>query len=139
MFGISRYTLLYAKWINTKDLLHGTGDYIEYLVITCNGKESTYNIDYIKIMYITETNIRLQTNYTSIKSCLRKKVSKSVHVCMDVCVCVCVCVHMSVQMCARKHILSIQMSCQSQEKKDKYPTFSFFFLKSNCCLIKVAG
>ena len=128
MFGISRYTLLYAKWINTKDLLHGTGDYIEYLVITCNGKESTYNIDYIKIMYITETNIRLQTNYTSIKSCLRKKVSKSVHVCMDVCVCVCVCVctYVCTDVCTQTHLVnSNELSVSGKEGQISY---FFFFL-----------
>ena len=32
-------TLLYIKFIN-KDLLYSTGNYIQYLVITYNGKES---------------------------------------------------------------------------------------------------
>ena len=124
MFGINRYTLPYTKWINTKDLLHGTGDYIEYLVITCNGKESTYNIDYIKIIYITETNIRLQTNYTSIKSCLRKKVSKSVHVCMDVCVCVYT--YVCTDVCTQTHLVnSNELSVSGKEEQISY---FFFFL-----------
>ena len=36
-------TLLYIKFIN-KDLLYSTGNYIQYLVITYNGKESEKNI-----------------------------------------------------------------------------------------------
>ena len=39
-FGINRYTLLYIKKINNKDLLYNTGNSIQYLVITYNGKES---------------------------------------------------------------------------------------------------
>ena len=38
-FGINRYILLYIKEINNKDLLYSTGNYIQYLVITYNGKE----------------------------------------------------------------------------------------------------
>ena len=38
-FGINRYTLLYVKQITNKDLLYSTGNYIQYLVITYNGKE----------------------------------------------------------------------------------------------------
>ena len=36
---INRYTLLYTKQIN-KDLLYSTGNYVQDLVITYNGKES---------------------------------------------------------------------------------------------------
>ena len=39
-FGINRYTLLYIKQINDRDLLYSTRDYIQYFVITYNGKES---------------------------------------------------------------------------------------------------
>ena len=39
-FGSDRYILLYIKQINNKDLLYSTGNYIQYLVITYNGKES---------------------------------------------------------------------------------------------------
>ena len=39
-FGISRYTLPYIKQINNKGLLYSTGNYIQYLLITYNGKES---------------------------------------------------------------------------------------------------
>ena len=38
-FGINRYILLYIKEINNKDLLYSTGNYIQSLVITYNGKE----------------------------------------------------------------------------------------------------
>ena len=47
-FGINRYTLLYIKQINM-DLLYGTGNYIQYLVITDNGKETEKRIH--KYMY----------------------------------------------------------------------------------------
>ena len=45
-FGISIYTLLRIKQIN-KDLLYSTGNYIQYLVITYDGKESEYANAYI--------------------------------------------------------------------------------------------
>ena len=38
-FGISRCKLLYIEWINNKDLLYSTGNYIQYPVINPNGKE----------------------------------------------------------------------------------------------------
>ena len=38
--GINRYMLLYKKQITNKDPLYSTGDYIKYLVITYDGKES---------------------------------------------------------------------------------------------------
>ena len=38
-FGISRCKLLYIEWINNKVLLYNTGNYIQYPVITHNGKE----------------------------------------------------------------------------------------------------
>ena len=38
--GINRYTRLYIKQINNKDLPYSTGNYIQYLIITYNGKES---------------------------------------------------------------------------------------------------
>ena len=44
--GINRYSLLYIKEINNKDLLYSAGNYIRYLVI--NYKEKEY-------MYITES------------------------------------------------------------------------------------
>ena len=37
---INRYTLLYIKYINNKDLPYSPGNCIQYLVITYNGKES---------------------------------------------------------------------------------------------------
>ena len=38
--GINKCTLPYIKQINNKDLLQSTGNYIQYLVINYNGKES---------------------------------------------------------------------------------------------------
>ena len=47
-YRINRYTLPYIKQINNKDLLFSTGNRIQYLVITYNGKElNTKNICYI--------------------------------------------------------------------------------------------
>ena len=48
-FEINRYTLLYIKQINNKDLLYSTGTYIQYPVITHNGKESEKVHIYIHI------------------------------------------------------------------------------------------
>ena len=38
--GINIYTLLHTKQINNKNLLSSSGNYIQYLVITHNRKES---------------------------------------------------------------------------------------------------
>ena len=44
---INRYKPLYIKHVNNKDLLYNTGNNIQYLIITYNGKEAeeknTYN------------------------------------------------------------------------------------------------
>ena len=57
-FGISIYTLLYIKDMNNKDPLYRTGNYIQYLVITYNGKESEKEYIYTYIyIYITELYI----------------------------------------------------------------------------------
>ena len=37
--GISRCKLLYIEWINNKDLLYITGNYIQYPVLNHDGKE----------------------------------------------------------------------------------------------------
>ena len=37
---VNIYTLLYIKQINNKDLLYSTENYVQYFVITYNGKES---------------------------------------------------------------------------------------------------
>ena len=50
-FGINR-DILYIKLINNKVLFYGTGNYIQYLVITYNGKESEIRHIYIYNMYI---------------------------------------------------------------------------------------
>ena len=46
-FGISRCKLLYREWMNNKVLLYSTGNNIQYLVITCNGKESEKEYIYL--------------------------------------------------------------------------------------------
>ena len=38
--GVSRCKLLYIEWINNKVLLYSTENYIQYLMITYNGKET---------------------------------------------------------------------------------------------------
>ena len=50
-FGINR-DILYIKLINSKVLFYGTGNYIQYLVITYNGKESEIRHIYIYIYKI---------------------------------------------------------------------------------------
>ena len=50
--GINRYVLLYINQINNKDLLYNTGNSIQYVVITFNGKE--YEKEYVYII-ITES------------------------------------------------------------------------------------
>ena len=37
--GVSRYKLSSIEWINSKVILHSTGNYIQYPVINHNGKE----------------------------------------------------------------------------------------------------
>jgi len=44
-FGINRCKLLYIGWINSKVPLCSTGNYIQYPVIICKGKE--YEKEYI--------------------------------------------------------------------------------------------
>ena len=46
-FGINRYKLLYIKQINNKDLLYSTGNYVQYLVMIYNGKESENEYIYV--------------------------------------------------------------------------------------------
>ena len=38
-FGVSKCKLLHIGWINSKALLYGTENYIQYPVITHHGKE----------------------------------------------------------------------------------------------------
>ena len=47
---ISRYELLYIKYINSKDLLYTTGNYIQYTLINNKGKE--YEKEYVYICII---------------------------------------------------------------------------------------
>ena len=39
-FRININTILYTRQVNNKDLLYNKGNYIQYLVVTFNGKES---------------------------------------------------------------------------------------------------
>ena len=67
---ISRYKLLYIKYINNKVLLYSTGNYIQYPVINHNGKE--YEKEYVHICITEslcctpETNTTLLINYAPI-------------------------------------------------------------------------
>ena len=45
-FGVGRCKLLHLEWINNKVPMYSTGNYIQYPVISHNGKE------YEKIMYV---------------------------------------------------------------------------------------
>ena len=38
-FGMSKYELLYIRWIKNKVLLYSTGNYIQYPMINRNGNE----------------------------------------------------------------------------------------------------
>ena len=40
VIGIDIHTLLYIKWITNKNLLYGTGNFTQYSVMTCRGKQS---------------------------------------------------------------------------------------------------
>ena len=51
-FGISGYKLVYIGWVNNKVRQYSTGNYIQYLVTTYNGKESEQLYIY---KYITES------------------------------------------------------------------------------------
>ena len=70
-FGMSRCKLSHIGWINSKVLLHGTGNCIQYTVITHNGKE--YEKEYIYIYmteslcYEAEINTTWEINNSSIK------------------------------------------------------------------------
>ena len=43
-FGINIYTLLHMKQITNNDLLYSKGNYTQYFVITCKGRESEKKI-----------------------------------------------------------------------------------------------
>ena len=76
-FGMNVDTLIYIKQITNKDLLYSTGNSIQYIIITYNGKDSEK--EYIRV-YITEslchvpkTNTIEKINYISIKQSLKNK------------------------------------------------------------------
>ena len=62
--GISRCKLIYIEQINNKVLLYSTGNCVQYIVITCNGKESEK--EYICVfVYISDSLYRApETNTT---------------------------------------------------------------------------
>ena len=49
--GIDIYTLLCIKYIINENLLYSTGNYIQYLIITYNGKEFEKIYIYIKLSH----------------------------------------------------------------------------------------
>ena len=65
-FGTSRCQVLYIEWINHKVLLYSTGNYIQYPVINCNGKEYQKEFGYIFYMYINIYTFKYKYIYTCI-------------------------------------------------------------------------
>ena len=47
--GIDTYTVLYIKWMGNEDLLHVTGKFTQYSVITHMGKESEKEWIYVYV------------------------------------------------------------------------------------------
>ena len=58
-FWINRYTLLYKKLINNKDLLYNTINYIQYFVITYNREKSAKEYKLESLCCTPETNTTL--------------------------------------------------------------------------------
>ena len=87
-FGVNMYTLLYIKEITNKDLLYSIGNYIQYLVITYNGKESKNNVDSAKSPLSVAFS---RQEYWSGLPFPSPKNNVYIHI--YVCVCVCVCVY----------------------------------------------
>ena len=73
--GVSRCKLLYLGWINSKVLLHSTGNYIQYPMINRNGKEY---LKYVYI-YITESLCCTAVINTTFKSTILPKKKKVKH------------------------------------------------------------
>ena len=48
-FEISRWKVLYIRWINSKVLLYSTGNYIQCPVLNQNGKNMKNNYIYIYV------------------------------------------------------------------------------------------
>ena len=63
--GISRCKLLCRVWINNKVLLYSKGNYIQYPVINCNGKEYIYITE--SLCHTAEIDTTLQINSSLIK------------------------------------------------------------------------
>ena len=51
-FVINRYALLYIKQMNNRDLLYSTRNYVQYYVITYNGKQSENMIQTKSHLYV---------------------------------------------------------------------------------------
>ena len=68
-FGMSRCKLSHIGWINSKVLLHSTGNYIQNTVITHNGKENEKEYMYMteSLCYEAEINTTWEINNSSIK------------------------------------------------------------------------
>ena len=50
-FRININTILYTRQVNNKDLLYNKGNYIQYLVVTFNGKESEKEYMWLTLQY----------------------------------------------------------------------------------------
>ena len=55
--GLTGAQCYMQKWMDNRDLLHSTGNHIQYLVITYNGKDSEKVCIYIYIYICTHTHI----------------------------------------------------------------------------------
>ena len=63
-FEISRWKLLYIRWINSKVLLYSTGNYIQCPVLNQNGKNMKNNYIYIYICIMN--NLAVQQKLTTL-------------------------------------------------------------------------
>ena len=63
-FGMSMRTTKYKIWSTNKDLLYSIRNYIQYPVITYNGKGSKYKYTNQSLRYTPKTNTTLYSNYT---------------------------------------------------------------------------
>ena len=79
-------TLLYIKYITSKDLLYGAGNYTQYFVITYNGKilkKNIYIYIYTFVYFLFTCNL-----YSFSDSFPYIYIYMYIYICVCVCVCV---------------------------------------------------
>ena len=74
-FGVSKYTFLYIKQMNNKDLLYSTGNCIQYLVIMYSGKESEKKL-FVDHFVLCQ---KLAQHCKSTRLQQEKKINKNMH------------------------------------------------------------